>query len=107
LETTGVLDQARADQAAAADLIQSGSVQAALEPLSRVLAAWGVVRDVVERSAAVVGMDVGAVAVPGHGTTGAACIGELTDRLTSLKLAVAQQDWGAVSDELAYEMGGL
>ena len=32
---------------------------------------------------------------------------ELAARLTSLKLAIAQQDWGGVSDELAYEMDGL
>lgn len=107
LETVGVLDQARAEQSLAAELIQGGKLGEALEPLGRVLELWGVVRDVVERSCALLGIDAGGVLVPEHDTTGAACIAELMARLTSLKLAIAQQDWGGVSDELAYEMDAL
>ncbi|GJM18768.1 MAG: hypothetical protein DHS20C14_09810 [Phycisphaeraceae bacterium] len=111
IEASGALEAAQADQTAAAERIQSGSVSDAIEPLQQVLALWSIVRDVVERSGALLGVDVGAVEAAGEDggdtITGEACINELAERLVELKTAVASEDWAGVSDVLAYEMGGL
>ncbi len=111
LEASGALEAATADRQAAADRIQGGSISEAIEPLQRVLETWSVVGDVVERSGAMIGVDVACVDVPASGaraaTTGEACIQELAGRLAELKGALAGQDWAGVSDLLAYEMDGL
>lgn len=106
LETVAVLDDAKASQDRAAELIQAGSVREAFGPLQRVLEAWGIIRDVVAQSSRLVGLSVNAVAV-GDGLTGEACVAELAERLSTLRRGVAHEDWSAVADELAYEMDGL
>lgn len=111
LEASGALDAASADRQHAADRIQGGSISDAIEPLQRVLETWSVVGDVVERSGAMMGVDVAKVDVPAQGeraaTTGEQCIQELAGRLAELKGALAGQDWAGVSDLLAYDMDGL
>lgn len=106
LESVSVLDDAKANQDRAAELIQSGSVREAFGPLQRVLESWGVIRDVVAQSARLVDMSIDTVRV-GEGVTGEVCINELAQRLGALRRGVAHEDWSGVADELAYEMDGL
>ncbi len=106
LEARDTLDSARADQAHAAELIQSGSLAEALDPLQSALEAWSLVREVVDKIQALTGADPAAVSVRARGatTTGAECVAALTRTLADLRAALRASDWSALSDLLAYDL---
>jgi len=97
-----LLDDAAAAQKEAADEVLAGRREPAFEPLQRALMSWGVVRDVVEKSASLLGMDLGSVAV------GEATASEAVDRLagtrSELKRALTEEDDSALADVLAYDL---
>ena len=101
-----VLDEIRSDAARAAEMIQGGEVEAALEPLERARSSWRLVLDVIEKSSLLLGVDRAAPV----GGDGAGSIADaeamLAKSLVEVKRAVTEQDWSALSDELAYEVPG-
>lgn len=109
LEARTVLEDGIKAQQAAADAIQSGSLGEALDPLHQGLQCWSLVRDVVERSQALLGETASSVAfeAPSGSMTGAACITRLSETLRDVRTALEQSDWSALSDALAYDLGDL
>lgn len=109
LEARTVLEDGIKAQQAAADAIQSGSLEEALEPLHQALQCWSLVRDVVERSQALLGETASSVSfeAPSGSMTGASCITRLSETLRDVRTALEQSDWSALSDALAYDLGDL
>jgi hypothetical protein len=97
-----VLDEAGGMQQQAAEAIQAGRIEEALEPLRAALSAWAVIRDVVDKSSALLGIDPKGVETTGG--TGASAIDGLAGRLGEIRRALTEQDYGALSDVLAYDM---
>jgi hypothetical protein len=101
-DAVAVLDEASAAHAKAADALLSGRVEEAIEPLRAALEAWALIRDVVEKSGALLGLDVRTI--PASGRTGSQVIDGLTGSLSEVKRALTEQDYSALSDVLAYDM---
>ncbi|MEZ6242235.1 MAG: hypothetical protein R3B57_04260 [Phycisphaerales bacterium] len=106
LEACDTLDRARLDQSRAAELIQSGAIADALDPMQSALEAWSLVREVVDKIQALTGISpVGVhVSVRGGQFTGGECVASLTAALAQLRAAVRASDWSALSDLLAYDL---
>ena len=106
LEARDTLERARLDQTRAAELVQRGAVADALDPLQSALEAWSLVRGVVDKIQALIGLDPGAVSVEtkGERVTGGECVATLTRALADLRGAVRDNDWSALSDLLAYDL---
>jgi hypothetical protein len=109
LEARTVLDDAVQAQEAAADAIQSGSLEQALEPLHKALQCWSLVRDVVDQSQALLGQTASSITfnAPDGPTTGDASIARLSAVLADVRSALERSDWSALSDALAYDLGDL
>lgn len=101
-DAVALLDDAASSQKEAADEVLAGRRESAFEPLQRALTAWGVARDVIEKSAMLLGIDLASVAV-GEGTASAVVDG-LAVRLGEIKRALTEQDDSALADVLAYDM---
>jgi len=102
------LEAARLDQQRSADFIQTGKIDQALPPLSSAVQTWQAVRDAVEKSAALLHIPLDAISLPG-GPAGAdtliELIGSLAGRLEEIKRSLVSEDWSALADVLAYDMG--
>ncbi|MFT5424933.1 MAG: hypothetical protein ACI89L_002736 [Phycisphaerales bacterium] len=90
-------------QQTAAEKIQAGQIAEAFEPLGSVLETWGAVREIVGQAGELANIDIGRL--PVGESTGAALIEDLSVRLGAIREAMAGEDWGGLSDELAYELG--
>lgn len=101
-DTGGLLDAASEGHNKAADELMAGNREGAIAPLRDALEAWAVVRDVVEKSAAL--LDLDARTVKSEAGTGGEIIDGLTAKLSDIKNALTQQDDSALSDVLAYDM---
>lgn len=106
LEAVGALENARSDQAKAAEQIQSGNTEQALGTLQTAMVTWQAVRDVVEQSAGVLGLDLETLTLPGveEGVTFKTATQELLKHLKELRGALDQQDWSALSDIVGYDL---
>ncbi len=108
MDAADALDAARQEQQRSADLIQSGKVEEALAPLSAAVQTWQAVRDAVEKSAALLRIPLDSISLPG-GASGTdtliELIGALAGRLEELKRSLAAEDWSALGDVLAYDLG--
>src|SRR5262245_25229892 len=106
LEAVGALERARADQATAAEQIQGGQTDQALGTLQTAMLTWQTVRDVVEQSAGVLGLDLDTLVVPGveDGVTFKTATQELLKHLREMRTALDQQDWSALSDIVGYDL---
>ncbi len=108
MDAADALDTARQEQQRSAELIQSGKVEEALAPLSGAIQTWQAVRDAVEKSAALLRMPLDSIALPG-GASGTdtliEMIGSLAGRLEEVKRSLAAEDWSALADVLAYDLG--
>lgn len=106
-DTKPALSEARELAQVAAAAIQEDRLGDVQEPLSRVLSLWTVVRDVVHKSGHLLERDPARLEFSGPDgsrVSGAACIDGLAENLTELKRGLTDQDWGAVSDVLAYDL---
>lgn len=101
-DSGSLLDAAAESHQKAADELMAGNREDAIGPLGEALQSWGVVRDVIEKSAALLGLD--ARAVPCGDSTGGEVIDGLTAKLNEVKKALTEQDDSALSDVLAYDM---
>ena len=106
------LEQAKADQYTAAEMIQSGQLDEARDPLASMLETWQAVREVVTRGSQVLRVDLDRVDLAK--ASGGRLGGRVADRsnelfatLDELKSALAREDWSAVGDSLAYDFDEL
>jgi hypothetical protein len=106
LEAVTALESARTEQAAAAELIQSGDPEQALGKLQAAMITWQTVRDVVEQSAAVLRIDLDSLALPGvdEGISFKTATKDLLGHLKQMRTALDQQDWSALSDVVGYDL---
>jgi hypothetical protein len=107
LGVAGTLEGAKEDQREAAELIQTGRLQDAMERLQSALRTWETVRQAVTDGCSLLGRspDEVTVALPGGGTgrVGEATAG-LAGALGELKRALGAQDWSALADTLGFDM---
>ena len=101
-DTHALLDEAAARHQEAADHLTEGNRDQAIEPLRGALESWAIVRDVIEKSSALLGIDPRAIAC--DDLEGSAIIDGLTEKLTEIKTALSDQDDAALADVLAYDM---
>ncbi len=99
------LSDAKQLQDSAAASIQAGEVTEALQPLAEAIGTWQIVRDVIDKSALLLGFDLNDVKLP-TGKSIADAAGELVVLLGELRNAMASEDWASVADVLAYELDG-
>ena len=108
MDAADALDSARHEQQRSAELIQSGKIEDALPALSAAIQTWQAVRDAVEKSAALLQMPLDSISMPG-GASGTdtliELIGALAGRLEEVKRSLAAEDWSALADVLAYDLG--
>lgn len=109
-DAADALEEARATQKQAATLIQQGDTDGAAEPIAAALGTWSVIRDVVEKSSRLADLDPGgttATLATGETVTGAACIEQLAEHLTTLREHLMGSDWVSLADVLAYDLDEL
>jgi len=105
-DAVGAMELAANEQDTAADLIQEGKAAQAMDHLRPAFTAWQGVRDVVDRSAALLGVDLATLRLPGIDDDqgfGPAAV-ELRTHLRALRDAMEQEDWSAMTDTLMYDM---
>lgn len=108
LDALPLVDEIGGEQASAAEMIQSGELAKAFEPLQRAVASWMVLQELVDKACQLTGTDLSSVALPGTGDrTGADWAGALAKELSGVKEAIGGEDWGGLSDVLAYDMDAL
>lgn len=96
------LEETKADQTKASDLIQTGRLDDAMHSLSAALTTWGSVQQVVTSSLTLLGMSLDRLEVEGASVAGA--VDSLASRLGEVKRSISAQDWSGLSDALAYDM---
>jgi hypothetical protein len=96
------LDRTRADQQAAAGLVDSGEVAQALGSLRSIVEGWQLVRSVVDQAATL--LDVPLHQLRSNDTPGDEIIRALAGDLVALRDAVSREDWSALSDTLACDL---
>ncbi len=106
MDVADALDGARTDQAAAADLIQTGQIDQGLRQLGVALGVWENVRQAVSNGVALIGLNADALSVPSNGQdlVLSDCVTSLAGRLGEVKRSVLAQDWSGLSDALSYDM---
>jgi len=106
LDAADALEVARAEQAAAAELIQAGRVEDALQHLQVALSTWQAVRDVLQRGAAVLALNLSEIKprLDDGETSFTAASADLTKHLNEVKRALADLDWSALSDVVGYDL---
>jgi hypothetical protein len=102
MDAVDALEAARQKQLRSAELIQRGKLEEALPPLSEAIQTWQTVRDAVEKSAAMLGIGVEAL---GGGPGMGELVKALLARLEEVRRTLAGEDWSALADVLAYDMG--
>jgi hypothetical protein len=96
------LDRTRADQQAAAGLVDSGEVAQALGSLRSIVEGWQLVRSVVDQAATL--LDIPLHQLRSNDTPGDEIIRALANDLVALRDAVSREDWSALSDTLACDL---
>lgn len=109
MDAADALDQAKTRQAACARLIQTGEVEAALDPLGKAIETWRAVRDALERSIDLLGVPAASPATDGApGNPGPEALADLVQslwtRLEEVRRSLSAQDWSALADALSYDM---
>lgn len=106
-DAADALVEAKARQDSAAELIQAGQTQQALDHLQEALGLWQLVRGTVDKSAELLSLrlDQTAVRTPeGEELRIASETDALKNSLQAVKSSLESQDWSALSDTLAYDM---
>ena len=109
-DAAGVLLQTRSDQSAAADLIDEGQVEQAMQHLSVCMGAWNASRQVLDQGLTLLDRSIDDVFVTnGQGDRVSAggesgCVEALVGTLRELKRALEDQDFATVSDLLRFDL---
>jgi hypothetical protein len=104
MDAVDALDAARERQSRCAELIQTGKIEEALRPLSEAVQTWQTVRDAVEKSAAMLGMRLDELGAGSERPIGD-LIAALSAGLSEVRRSLSGEDWSALADVLAYDMG--
>lgn len=108
LDAVDALDEAKRRQDAAAELIQTGETQGALEHLREVISLWQLVQGTLDKSAELLGLKLDTIAINVDGPDKTGRVAEevegLKTSLAGVKRTLSQQDWAGLSDVLAYEL---
>ncbi len=111
LDASDALEQAAAEQHRTAELLQAGKTDQAIPALQGIFVTWQAACDIIEKSSALLRLDLGGVAVadPDHDRPLRADeqITELVAKLTEVKQALVAQDISALSDLLAFDLDNL
>lgn len=92
-------------QRSAREHTDAARLDQALESLNSVVSSWALVKDVFERCVAVLALDPGELRPePGSSRSAADLVRELGAHAMSLRDAVGNEDWSAVSDLLGYQL---
>ncbi|QQS09130.1 MAG: hypothetical protein IPK69_00405 [Phycisphaerales bacterium] len=103
LDAADAVEKVGVVQSQAARLIREGEASACLAPLGEALGVWQQVRDAVERSAAILGVDLNRVTL-GDSMPVSRHADELAASLIELKTGLESEDWAALSDTLAHDL---
>lgn len=106
LDALPLVDEIGGEQATAAELIQSGELTRAFEPLQRAVASWMVLQELIDKACQLTGTELASVTIAGD-RTGADWAGTLAKELAGVRDAIGGEDWGGLSDALAYDMEAL
>jgi hypothetical protein len=105
MDAVDALEAARERQRRCADLIQTGKVEEALAPLSEAIQTWQTVRDAVEKSAAMLDLKLADLSPGAADQNMDSLVAGLSARLGEIRRSLAGEDWSALADVLAYDMG--
>jgi hypothetical protein len=105
MDAVDALEAARDRQSRCAELIQTGKVEEALAPLSEAIQTWQTVRDAVEKSAAMLGMRLDELSAGSAERGMEDLIRSLATGLAEVRRSLSGEDWSALADVLAYDMG--
>ena len=103
-DTADALSESVARHRRAAELIESGRTDEAMDDLSEALSVWQAARDVVDQGGELLGEPF---AASHAGAPLAQNIARLAQCLSEVKRCLAVQDWAALSDVLAFDMEEL
>lgn len=103
------LQAVKAVHQAAAASVQAGDTTSGLAQLQEALRTWGAVRDLVEQTARLLGLDLATLVIPGaHGEiTFDHAVTLMVTRLKEVQGAVQREDWAALSDIVGYDLDAL
>jgi len=102
LQAADSLDEIRAKQELAAELLQTGDVAGAMDTLDQAISTWMLVQDAVVNGARFAGIDLDSIRA---GDAAASDVARrLTQRLSDMAGALRRRDHIALSDTLLYEM---
>ena len=106
LDAVEALESVRTEQANAMAQVQTGDVGGALQTLQGAFVTWQAARDVVARGAALLGIDLETVKLPGidEDVTFQSATTSLMSHLSGLKEALNEQDWSALSDIVGFDL---
>lgn len=105
MDAAEALEAARERQGRCAELIQIGKLDEALAPLSEAIQTWQTVRDAVEKSAQMLGMELRDLGTQAEERGLEELTALLADRLNEVRRSLSGEDWSALADVLAYDMG--
>ncbi len=103
LDAADAVEKVGLVQSQASRLIREGEASACLGPLGEALGVWQQVRDAVERSAAILGVDLNRVTL-GDSTPVSRHADELAASLMELKSGLESEDWASLSDTLSHDL---
>lgn len=106
-DAVGALDEASADQQAAAESIQSGQLEAGREAFERVTALWQAVLLAVQRGAMLIDLDLMEVSLGEPPTPLIDEIETLGGVLGALIDQFSNEDWSAVADTIEIDLAEL
>ncbi|MEM9559937.1 MAG: hypothetical protein AAF995_06480 [Planctomycetota bacterium] len=106
LDALPLVDEIGGEQGRAAEMIQSGDLAKAFEPLQRAVSSWMVLQELIDKACQLTGTDLTSVTLAGE-RTGADWAGTLARELAGVRDAIGGEDWGGLSDALAYDMDAL
>jgi hypothetical protein len=114
MDAAEMLDRVGTHQEAGAKRLHSGDIGGAMEEVSAAVGVWQLVRDVFEKSCAVLRLDPEQMELAVHERSGGPDLrsvrvsektAELAATLGRLKESLEAQDWSALADTLEYDLG--
>lgn len=106
LDAADALEQARAEQRRASELVEAGTLAEAYQTLAGALNLWQAARQALDQGSQLVGLDLSAL--PGEDAERLPrAISDLSSCLEEVRRCVAAQDWAGLSDVLLYDLDSL
>jgi hypothetical protein len=106
LDAADALEQARAGQRRAAELVEAGSLAEAYQSLAGALTLWQAARQALDQGSQLIGLDLAELPLENPDELPEA-ISELSRCLEEIRRCVGAQDWAGLSDVLLYDLEQL